>query len=147
MAREVNTNEGFLRDHVENIDDVEVHTESTGPRGREMASGRHDEVTTGRAAVRWNLFAADAEGPLAGVGAYGRHIPKTPIAELGAMSEASLRKVGVTAGPLCAEANLNVSTGARIGTMGVEANFLGFGCSVGNITAFRTPGGTLGIRF
>ena len=164
MEVEVKTNGGFLYDLVEHIDDVEVRTQSTGPRGRKIdideEGGFHKkngkrvaqaavgaEATTGRAAVRWNLFSAEAEGPHAGVKAYGKHIPLTPIGELGAVAEASLGKAGVTAGPVRAEVNLNVSTGARIGTTGGEVKLFGFGVSLGRNTGISTPLGSFGIRF
>ncbi|CAG0895892.1 unnamed protein product [Darwinula stevensoni] len=150
---------GFLFDLVEYIDDTEVRTESTGPCGRKIdivkEGGFHKKngervsevavgakATVGRAAVRWNLFAADAEGPHAGVKAYGRHIPQTPIAEVGAIAEASLGKAGVTAGPVRAEVNLNVGMGAKISPLGMEAKFLGFGYEIGTRTGINTPLGS-----
>ena len=93
------------------------------------------------------MFGAYAEGPSAGIRAEAAQIPYTPIAGAAATAEASLCKAGVRAGPVVAEFNPNLNTGAAISTTHVEANLLGVGFSLGRKTEIKTPLGRFGFRF
>jgi hypothetical protein len=55
--------------------------------------------------------------------------------------------IKVGAGAVYASAELNATTGAKIGSHGAEANLLGFGLAVGKKTAINTPLGSIGFKF
>ena len=93
------------------------------------------------------IFGAYAEGPSAGANAEAAHMQGTPLAGAAIGVEASLCKAGVRAGPLAAEFNPNLNTGASISTTHVEADLLGFGFSFGTTSMIKTPLGSFGFRF
>jgi hypothetical protein len=92
-----------------------------------------------------SIFKAYAEGPSAGAGA--AHLPFTPLASVFFEAEASLCKAGVKAGPLVAEFNPNLNTGASIGITQASVNILGFGAGVGTENYISTPLGKIGFTF
>ncbi len=113
--------------------------------GRVAKAAKGVRATSGYAFAEWSLLKTYAEGPHVGVAMSASNLPGTPIAAASALGVASLGKVGVRAGPLHAEANLNANTGLIVGTTHLELCLLGFGFSLGRRTSLHSPVGSVGL--